>query len=94
MALDSYCRWTAWLSADVGGISDREDLPALVSKYGPYACPKPLNIKVRRVDTKDTATLKGGPQVNSDDIVLNKFFLLPCLSLIELEKYNFGKCSQ
>jgi hypothetical protein len=69
LLVDSYCRWTAWLSVDVGGTTDREDLPALVSKYGPYACPKPLNIKVRRVDTKDPATLKGGPQVNSDSIV-------------------------
>ena len=62
---DSYCRWTAWLNSDSGGTADKELLSALVSKYGAYACPKPSQIKVRRADTKQNATMKGGPQIYS-----------------------------
>jgi hypothetical protein len=28
--VDTYCRWTAWLSIDSGGLTDKEDLPGLV----------------------------------------------------------------
>ena len=62
---DSYCRWTAWLNADTGGVADKETLSALVSKYGAYACIKPSKILVRVASTKQNATLKGGPQVYS-----------------------------
>jgi hypothetical protein len=61
---DTFCRWTAWLSIDHGGYSDKEDLAGLVSAYGPYACAKPLQIKVRSVGAKEPATARGGPQVS------------------------------
>ena len=48
----SYCRWTKWLSSDVGGFSDSETLSSLYSKYGAYSCLKPLQIKARIASTK------------------------------------------
>jgi len=63
MIADTYCRLTAWLNSDHGGVTDREDLAGLVAKYGPYACKKPSQIKVRRADTKEVAIFKSGPQV-------------------------------
>ena len=60
---DTYCRWTAWLSADSGGQADNELLSALVAKYGAYACLKPQQIFARRISNKQNATAKGGPQV-------------------------------
>jgi hypothetical protein len=62
---DTYCRSTAWLNADTGGVADKETLSALVSKYGSYACIKPSKISVRVATTKQNVTLKGGPQIYS-----------------------------
>jgi len=62
---DTYCRSTAWLNADTGGVADKETLSALVSKYGSYACIKPSKISVRVAATKQNVTLKGGPQIYS-----------------------------
>ena len=58
----TYCRWTAWLNSDSGGIADKETLTALFNKYQAYACMKPLKIMARVAATKVNATLNGGPQ--------------------------------
>ena len=61
-SLDTYCRWTAWLNSDTGGIADKETLSALFGKYEAYACMKPLKIMARVAATKVNATLNAGPQ--------------------------------
>ena len=51
-SLDSYCRWTKWMSTESGGASDKELISALVSKFPTEACATPSKISVRRVGTK------------------------------------------
>jgi hypothetical protein len=55
---DSYCRWTAWLNADSGGLADKEVFSALVAKYQSYACIKPSQMLVRVAATKQNVALK------------------------------------
>jgi Mucin-2 protein WxxW repeating region len=57
------CRWTNWMSLDSGGDADKETLAGFSSKYPSYSCPNPSQMKVRRSDTKQSATPSGGPQV-------------------------------
>ena len=51
------------MSLESGGDSDKETIAGFVLKYSAYNCPNPSQMKVRRVDTKQTATANGGPQI-------------------------------
>jgi hypothetical protein len=53
------------MSTDVGGPADKETLLALESKYGAQTCLNPLKIRVRRVGTRQEASIGGGPQIFS-----------------------------
>jgi len=72
------CRWTYWMNLESGGVSDRETLTGLLSKYGSIACLKPSNIIARRYDTKEVANKSvsgrpSTPQVNCLIAVLYKW---------------------